>query len=108
MKSSIKVCAALLGLSMVASFAACGDDGGSGGGGVSNDPGREVEGCFDCTEAEYCLIVSAESGEDIHCAEASCGIGCECIIDDGGSRLEVCGGMYSCQDDSGILYCFEE
>lgn len=108
MKSSIMYCGAFLGLWFIAAGAACGDDSGAGGGGVSNDPGREVEGCFDCTDAEYCLIVSGAEGEDIHCAEAACGVGCECIIEDGGKRLEVCGGQFSCQDDSGILYCFEE
>jgi hypothetical protein len=89
-------------------MAACGDSGtGDGGGDVSNDPGREVEGCFDCTDTEYCLIISGAAGDKNHCAEAACGTECDCIIEDGGTRLEVCQTQYSCQDGSGLLYCFE-
>jgi hypothetical protein len=98
---------AALALFAFGSLAACGDDSADGAS-VSNDPGREVAGCFDCTESEYCLIVSRADGEDIHCAEASCGVGCDCIIGDGGKRLEVCQTQYSCQDGSGILYCFDD
>lgn len=76
-----------------------------GGGGVSNNPGRAVTGCFDCTEREYCLIVSGTADRN-YCASASCGVGCDCIVDDGRSRLEVCE-HYSCQQGSAILYCFE-
>jgi len=80
---------------------ACGGDSG-----VSNDPGRSVAGCFDCAPSEYCLIVSGATDVP-HCAAADCGTGCDCIIDDGQSRLESCREMYSCQAGSGILYCFE-
>jgi|SRR5688572_4093680 len=97
----------LVGLVFV--LAACGDDGsgGSGAGNVSGDPGREVEGCFDCTETEYCLIISGET-EDFHCAEAACGIECDCIMDDSASRLEICQAQFSCQEGSGLMYCYEE
>jgi hypothetical protein len=37
---------------------------------------------------------------------AECGVGCDCIVDDGQSRLEVCE-TYSCRAGAGILYCFE-
>jgi hypothetical protein len=94
-----------LALFSMLSLAACGDDSADGGG-VSNDPGREVAGCFDCSDTEYCLVISGDS-EKFHCAEASCGLGCDCIVDDGAARLEVCQTQYSCQDGSGILYCFE-
>lgn len=94
--------------------AACGDSGGSGGSGggggggssVSNDPGREVEGCFDCEASEYCLVVSGDT-DVFHCATSECGSDCECLIEDGKSRLEACK-IYSCQDGSGILYCSGE
>jgi hypothetical protein len=86
---------------------ACGDDSGTDGPVVSNDPGRPVEGCFDCTETEYCIILAGETGDEISCAEAACGVECDCIIPDGESRLEACQ-HYSCQDGSGLLYCFEE
>jgi hypothetical protein len=101
MKPSLSV------LALFALLAACGDDGGgSAGGDVSGDPGRAVEGCFDCTDAEYCLVISGAT-EEFHCAEADCGIECPCIIEDGGTRLEVCQAQFSCQDPGGILYCFE-
>ena len=93
---------------------AWGDSGGPGGGGggggggssVSNDPGREVAGCFDCEASEYCLVVSGAT-DVFHCATSDCNSDCQCMIEDGQSRLEVCN-AYSCQDASGILYCFEE
>ncbi|NUP07042.1 MAG: hypothetical protein HOW73_13390 [Polyangiaceae bacterium] len=89
----------------------CGDDGGNGGGGeggsaVSNDPGRDVEGCFDCADTEYCLVVSGET-EEFHCAETDCAADCACMIDDGQSRLAVCQ-AYSCQEGGDILYCYDE
>ena len=91
--------------------AGCGDGGGTGGSGgggstVSNDPGRDVKGCFDCEASEYCLVVSGAS-EAFHCAKSGCNDDCTCLIKDGKSRLEVCG-SYSCQDGSGILYCFDK
>lgn len=92
---------------------ACGDGGGSGAGGsggsgaVSNDPGREVTGCFECEATEYCLIVSGAT-DVYHCATSDCELDCECFIADGQSRLEVCQTLYSCQEGGDILYCYED
>jgi hypothetical protein len=83
-------------------FAACG---GGGGDGVSNDPGRPVSGCFDCASSEYCLILSGAS-DRTYCATSHCGVECACILADGKSRLAACQ-QSSCQQGSGILYCFE-
>jgi hypothetical protein len=100
-----------VGLLAVFICVACGDSGGSGGGGgggsaVSNDPGRDVDGCFDCEASEYCLVVSGDA-EAFHCAKSECNNDCACMIDDGKSRLAVCE-HYSCQDGGGILYCFDK
>jgi hypothetical protein len=83
-------------------FAACG---GGGGGGVSNDPGRSVTGCSDCSSSEYCLILSGSS-DRTYCATSGCGVECACILADGKSRLDACQ-QSSCQQGSGIVYCFE-
>lgn len=87
--------------------AGCGDDGGEDGGTPSNDPGRAVEGCFDCSDTEYCLVISGDT-EEFHCAEAACGTACDCIIDDGKSRVEECAVLYSCQEGGASLYCYPE
>jgi hypothetical protein len=104
-----------VGLLVIFICAACSDGGGSGGSGgsggggsnVSNDPGRDVKGCFDCDASEYCLVVSGAS-DAFHCAKSDCNDVCSCLIDDGESRLEICGTTSSCQDGSGILYCFDK
>lgn len=80
---------------------ACGDDGG-----VSNDPGREVAGCFDCSGDEYCIILKRGAGDSFSCATTDCGSDCACLIKDGQARLTACDN-YSCQDGAGILYCRE-
>lgn len=98
----VRACAAIA----VFGFVACGDSSGSGGGDVSGDPGREVDGCFDCTESEYCLILDTDGTQKNHCAEAACGIDCDCTVDDAQGRLEACQN-YSCQEGSGLLYCYE-
>jgi hypothetical protein len=91
---------------------ACSDDGGDGDGedgdgdgGETLEPGREVMGCFDCSEVEYCIILVADDDTETHrCAEADCGLACSCIVGDGKKRHDECGN-YSCQEDSGLLYC---
>ncbi len=101
------LCAALV---LAALVGGCSDDGGGGAGGGGSgqtlEPGREVTGCFDCADAEYCMIFSGGGAESYRCAEATCGLECPCLIEDGEKRHAECA-SYSCQDGSGILYCFD-
>jgi len=88
-------------------WAGCSDDSGDGDsdddGGQTLDPGREATGCFDCSATEYCLTFVGET-DTYRCAEAACGLECDCIVEDGGKRHAECK-SYSCQEGSGILYC---
>lgn len=100
-------------LALGAVSAACGSDGDADGdgdaaddGGLSLDPGREVEGCFDCSDDEYCLLV-VRGGDLYFCAPTpSCGEACSCLIPDSEERHAEC--YSSCQEDSGMVYCARE
>jgi len=92
-------------------WAGCSDDSGNGdsdddGDGQTLEPGREVAGCFDCSATEYCMLFVGGDGETetYRCAEASCGLECDCIKEDGAKRHAECK-SYSCQGGSGLLYC---
>ena len=99
--------------------AGCGSDSGETGDGggkpdaptFSNDVGRSVEGCFDCTDGEFCLIQADVDGAnpDVNsCIESDCADDCACMIADVGKRLEICATNYSCQVGSGLVYCFRD
>ena len=90
-------------------WAGCSDDSGDGaedddGSGQTLEPGREVAGCFECSATEYCLLFSGGETETYRCAEASCGLECPCIEEDGKKRHAECN-TGSCQQGSGLLYC---
>ena len=99
--------------------AGCGGDSGetgSGGGKAaeptfSNDVGRSVEGCFECTDGEFCLIqtdVDSAKPDVNSCIESDCADDCARMIADVGKRLEICQTSYSCQADSGLISCFRD
>ena len=102
------LCAAI---ALAALAPGCSDDAADGdgeddddGGGQTLEPGREVSGCFDCAEAEYCIILVGDGTESYRCAEADCGLGCTCIIADGEKRHAECS-SHSCQEGASLLYC---
>ena len=84
---------------------ACGSDDSSAAASGEADPlppGKEVMGCSECAETDYCIDV-ARQGDTWFCAPDDCNGACDCLMKDAARRHDECSS--SCQDGSGIVYC---
>ncbi|NUO48466.1 MAG: hypothetical protein HOV80_06385 [Polyangiaceae bacterium] len=78
------------------------DEDGETDGGENLDPAREVPGCYECDETEYCIHVYTDA-ELYYCAPDPCDDECDCLMRDAAKRYDECSS--SCQVDSDMVFC---